>query len=305
LRDASTLVAKRWADKAGFLSAARLLTASVIHAHKEEPAAWVVTLLTNAIRLNVGQVALLTIWPEQVHIYYRKPARFRLPSGANELRTTDPSIYSDRAIPEDIGIILAPLGAITALPSELLSAHFAAISSAAAAKRRSPFRRHLSESVLRYVEDLTKTTLPRPDYEAPSPEEAVCLPRNGGQGFGDPDRNAAVEKAAVDLVIEKYRADGWIVTDRQNDKCAYDLLCERGRFKRLIEVKGTQGDAPIFFMTRGELDLALSSDEFRLAVVLGALSASPRLREWTSPEFARRFTPVPIQYRVTPHARPA
>ena len=164
MSDRSNILPALWPDPKVRAAACRLLADSIIHAHKEEPGAWVVTLRPDAVRLNVGQVAMLTVRPDDADIYFRKPASFRLPPGAEQLYKDRRSVYSERAVPSAVGMVRVPLSGLRSLSAGFLTAHHAAISSAAEAKRRSPWKSHFAESTLRALEEAVGTPLPRPDY---------------------------------------------------------------------------------------------------------------------------------------------
>lgn len=110
-----------------------------------------------------------------------------------------------------------------------------------------------------------------------------------GAGFGSPVENRKVELAAVKKLKAHYLAKGWRLRDRQQDKIGYDFDAIRGSQERHIELKGVRGPGPSFPITEGEVTTARRDPLWRLAVVTEALSKTPRLSEWTAPEFLAKF----------------
>lgn len=175
MRDASTILPSLWPDSDLRTAVCRFLARSIVHANNKERAAWVVTLLPNAVRLNVGQVAMLTLQHNRAIIYFRKPASFPLPHGAMQFYKNRRSVYSERAVPCRIGMVRVPLSGLQNLPADFVTAHLDAISAAAEAKRGSPWKNHFSESTLRYIEDVVGEYLPRPDYSGRSSLAELCI----------------------------------------------------------------------------------------------------------------------------------
>lgn len=118
-------------------------------------------------------------------------------------------------------------------------------------------------------------------------------------GFStDSQQRRRIERMAVAVVTRHFRSDGWRVTDRQADRCGYDLLCERGDQELHVEVKGTAASDPAFLMTEGEVACAQRDPCFRLCVVTDALDR-PVLRTYTAHEMFEAFELRPIEYRAT------
>ena len=77
-----------------------------------------------------------------------------------------------------------------------------------------------------------------------------------GAGFGNPENNPVVEKAAVDLVTTRYRQLGWKVKTVEHEKCGFDLRCTKVRTVQEVEVKGIAGSHENFIITAGEVNQA-------------------------------------------------
>lgn len=136
------------------------------------------------------------------------------------------------------------------------------------------------------------------ELRAVKPNEGKdALPsRLAGAGFGTPEGNRKVERAAIGLVRSRYMKQGWTIVDRQSDQCGYDLRADRGTAELHLEVKGTRDSGAGFIITRNELDCARSDPSFRLCVVTNALSDARRLSEYTAKEMEEVFDLTPIAY---------
>jgi hypothetical protein len=114
-------------------------------------------------------------------------------------------------------------------------------------------------------------------------------PTDPGAGFGDPDTNPEVEKAAVDRVRQHFEQRGWDVRSRESDCIGYDLECVKGKQEQHVEVKGTRGDTERFIITKKELETLRHDPRFVLAVVLKATAPRARIILHTGQEAAREF----------------
>jgi hypothetical protein len=111
--------------------------------------------------------------------------------------------------------------------------------------------------------------------------------KNGGAGFGDPETNRKVERAAISHVESRYRSDGWIVESKEKEHLGYDLLCKKHNEVLYLEVKGIQRTVQSFIITRKEKRKA-NDPRFKLCVVTSALT-DPKMTEYTGEEFLRQF----------------
>jgi hypothetical protein len=121
-----------------------------------------------------------------------------------------------------------------------------------------------------------------------------------GAGFGTPEGNAEVERAARDAVEADYAARGWSVRSVERDRCGYDLLCRTGADEEHAEVKGVGGTDPAFLITAGEVRQAHDDPRFVLYVVTAARTPDRRLIRLTGAEFLARYVLAATQYRATP-----
>lgn len=113
-----------------------------------------------------------------------------------------------------------------------------------------------------------------------------------GTGFGDPESNRIVERAAMDVVTAHFERTGYLVTDVSQQHLGWDLTCSApGTDAMRVEVKGISGSRQIVLLTRNEIRSAREDENWRLAIVTRALS-SPRLQIYdagSALEFAEPF----------------
>jgi hypothetical protein len=121
-----------------------------------------------------------------------------------------------------------------------------------------------------------------------------------GGGFGDPQQNARVERAAVNVVKKSYQSCGWNVESKEEESLGYDLLCTRRSDEHHVEVKGARGALRAVVITKNEKTAAEQDRAFRLIAVTNALDAKRRrLQVFPGPEFVRKFRLSPIAFTAT------
>lgn len=130
------------------------------------------------------------------------------------------------------------------------------------------------------------------------------LIKSGG-GFGNPETNKKVERAAVSHVRRQYESDGWRVASVESEKRGYDLLCTKGARSEHVEVKGVQGAIPSFIVTANEVKHARNDAAFVICVVTSALSAVPKLHRFSGSEFISGYNLAPLAFRATPKRQAA
>jgi hypothetical protein len=148
---------------------------------------------------------------------------------------------------------------------------------------------------LKHVEMKLKKLLPWKSGYAKPRVSAALQNLGGGSGFGDPAKNRKVEEAAVRKVTSDFRKLGWEVVSVEEERKGFDLLCVKGEQTRKVEVKGVSGSKPSFILTAGEFRVA-ADENFRLHVVLNALSKAPVVKKWSGKQMKRDFDFNPIQY---------
>lgn len=119
-----------------------------------------------------------------------------------------------------------------------------------------------------------------------------------GAGFGTPETNRKVERAAVAVVTDWYESEGWTVESVEAAKCGYDLFCRKESEENHVEVKGVQGELVAFIITAAEVRQAQKDSEFVLCVVTSALTNEPKLNLYDAESFVSDFELSPLSYRA-------
>lgn len=122
-----------------------------------------------------------------------------------------------------------------------------------------------------------------------------------GAGFGNPETNRKVERAAVSYVTKWYEARGWKVVSVESEKRGYDLLCSKETITEQVEVKGVQSSLLAFIITANEVRQAHSNNQFILCIVTSALSTTPKMYRLRGEDFISGFTLSPLAYRASPN----
>jgi hypothetical protein len=144
-----------------------LLARSVEYAHRLAPDSWVVTFANDQLRLNVGQIAVLTIRRETVQMYVA--ARLARQFARQVVLGRTRSVYAPGAVDENVQILELTPSQVVRPPARLIDAHRAVLRAAVQVKRRSPWRVHLSEEWLQHIERVVGRRLPRPTGGAARP----------------------------------------------------------------------------------------------------------------------------------------
>jgi hypothetical protein len=121
-----------------------------------------------------------------------------------------------------------------------------------------------------------------------------------GAGFGTPEGNCLVEKAACRAVKRYFSDRGYKVRSREKENIGYDFDVTSAKETLHIEVKGVSGNELSFPITSNEVKRAQTDKLFHLAVVTTARTA-PRVKLFTAKEFLRRFNLKPLAYYATGH----
>ena len=141
----------------------------------------------------------------------------------------------------------------------------------------------------------------RAKYQLPREDGGSKGRRPGaGGGFGEPQANKRVERAAIRFVQDAYERKGWTVVSVERDNIGYDLHATRSGREEHLEVKGTSGAEASFIITAGEVRRMRTDPAVRLCVVTDALSPSPTLRSWQPAEVEHIFRLSPVSYWARP-----
>ncbi|MCY4559762.1 MAG: DUF3883 domain-containing protein [Chloroflexi bacterium] len=138
------------------------------------------------------------------------------------------------------------------------------------------------------------------DDSAPDPGTDPADPLGG---FGSPEHRKKVEKAAEEAVKKRYFAKGFSCTDVTKKNLGFDFIFRKGRTERHVEVKGTSGDLPRFFMTRNE-NAYRENAAWRFAIVTNALGQRPTVRVYDNRKFKTTFELDPYVYTGEPVITP-
>lgn len=125
---------------------------------------------------------------------------------------------------------------------------------------------------------------------------AITTSRLPWISFPDKAHRDQVENAAVELFKKTY-GKAYRLSDRQKDNCGYDfLMVHKTTGEELhVEIKGTSGKTPHFFMSRNEHNY-LADPRWRLFMVTDALG-KPRRALMDLHEVNRVFDLVPFAYQ--------
>ena len=117
-----------------------------------------------------------------------------------------------------------------------------------------------------------------------------------------PEHRKKVEKAAEEAVKRDYREKGFSYTDDDDvtrKNLGFDFIFRRGRTEHHVEVKGTSGDLPRFFMTRNE-NAYRENPKWRFAIVTNALGPDPTVCVYNNRRFKKTFELEPYVYTGLP-----
>ncbi len=173
---AEEIISTLWPNKQMRLECLQFLLNSIRFAHSQGSASWEVTLFEDLIRLNVGQIAVLSLWAEEAHAYCL--ATLHLPKQSGIRLDTDWKHFD--AIPEPTEAYRVDTNSLDTCPKALRDAHFSLIRIAATRKPHSPFKGSFSDGILTYLEKEFDTSIDRPTYidpkaSEPTPSELFTL----------------------------------------------------------------------------------------------------------------------------------
>lgn len=117
------------------------------------------------------------------------------------------------------------------------------------------------------------------------------------RGFGTPEHRKEVEEKAVAAAKKALKAIGYSCISRERENVGFDLEATHAKNggKLHVEVKGTSGSAPRFFMTANEHGYREAA-EWRLAMVTDALG-KPSVDIYTLAEFEKKFELLPMVWK--------
>src|ERR1700733_999775 len=160
-RSVARLFERMWPDSIVSRACAIHLTKSIQAAHQASKACWSVSMFADKVRLNVGQVEVLTLRATEARFLFRSPLAQNPKRNVKIERRRGP-YYP--AVPVKSGVCLVPTAELISPLSAVRKAHDAYIRTAASFKKVSPHKQGFSPAVLEYLEHTFRTSLPRPSY---------------------------------------------------------------------------------------------------------------------------------------------
>lgn len=136
------------------------------------------------------------------------------------------------------------------------------------------------------VKNPSEANLPDPEIDAADPLK----------GFGTPQQRKDIELAAENAVIAYYAAKGFTHIRQTHLPCGYDFAFYKGKTTLHVEVKGTVGKFPQFFLTRNEHTKGfMVNPAWRLAMVTDALTA-PKVEIYEAKALKKAFDLQPYVF---------
>lgn len=118
--------------------------------------------------------------------------------------------------------------------------------------------------------------------------------------YADPITSKEVEAAAISTVTTWYQDRGWRVRSVEAEKLGYDLVCTQGRVKKHVEVKGTKGLVPSYFITANEYECAENDPLFILCIITGVFSQQSYIYIYSGAQIFDEFEFTVRQYKAVP-----
>lgn len=129
------------------------------------------------------------------------------------------------------------------------------------------------------------------------PKEEAIAERTIGAGFGSPEQNKRVEKAAIRAATNFLELEDWRVRSVESDRLGYDLHCVKPGHVLRVKVKGVRGSQLTFVLTAGEYTRAQTDAAFALCVVTSALRI-PKVLLLRKDELKAALRVVPLSYKA-------
>lgn len=133
--------------------------------------------------------------------------------------------------------------------------------------------------------------------------ESKASTRDSAHGFGTAEHRKRVEVAAIKFATKTLEQEGYRVTSREKDNIGFDLEAINIAGDALhVEVKGTSGALPKFFLSRNEKAYSTSSI-WRFMIVTNALGDNPEVQSYNLKEFQKTFELSAISWQGSPKDR--
>lgn len=121
-------------------------------------------------------------------------------------------------------------------------------------------------------------------------------------GYPTAEHRRKVEKSA-EAFAKKFFQKEFNITPVMSENRGYDFYMEKrvGNGEVLLEIKGTSGNEPAFYLTANEMRcLQKNPEKYRIFVVTAALSQAPQGRMITPKELKDSFRMEPLAWRIQP-----
>jgi hypothetical protein len=117
-------------------------------------------------------------------------------------------------------------------------------------------------------------------------------------GYADYTTRKEIEAAAILFATAELESRGYVVESREKENIGYDLYAKKRDSELLIEVKGTDGRDPRFFISRNERKCSEAEVNWRLFIVCSART-DPSLHEFSAAEMEASFSFSPLAWECT------
>jgi hypothetical protein len=259
------------------------LEAVIGAAHAVSDASWSVSLFTDAIRVNVGQMEIVTLSNDDVYLLLDPPS---IPS--NLPAALRPLIKPSRrysSVPGEKVLLHLAGERFASWYSYLKEAHEAMAVRAATAKRGTPHSRAFSESVLLEAERVLGRAVPRPSFLKGSGQLVVLIAMK--------DDIKLLRKS-----VEDGKAVEWVVpkTPHAGDEVAL-FLPGTG-----FVAKGRLTTEPVAGAGFGKKDRSWRADVADISMLPAPVSieaVAEALPDWKWPRYPKSFTTVPSGFTET------
>lgn len=143
--------------------------------------------------------------------------------------------------------------------------------------------------------DRTKAAalLKRAAFKLRTPPVAIKI---SGAGFGKPEQNRLVEKAACGEVRKHFVKRGYEVVSREKENVGYDFDVKKKDELIHVEVKGISGSVLKFPITANEVACSQTDKKFKLAVVTEATTPKREVHIFEAKVFLKNFELTPLAF---------
>jgi hypothetical protein len=154
------------------IACAKLLADSILLAHQVNSSCWSLTLFTNKIRLNVGPVEVLVLYPDEVYLILYDPQDGYFVEGKVDSYIGASSIYYP-SVPVNQFLCRLPPEKISELYPLIADSHQKFVRIAAERRKKTSWSASFSPGIIRYLNAFLKMNLPMPSYYYYIDDEAL------------------------------------------------------------------------------------------------------------------------------------